>query len=88
VGADAVLAGAFGNRAAQIRLPRPSEPMKDNVLLPGDERAGAELGKQLPVEAALVEQVDAPQVRVRVTQRHTPDQASNQASDRDCCRFG
>jgi hypothetical protein len=42
--------------------------VEDDVLLPGDERAGAELGQQLPVEAALVEQVDAPQIRVRIPQ--------------------
>jgi hypothetical protein len=33
--------------------------------------------EQLPVEAPLVEQVDAPQVRVRVTQRSPPDQTSD-----------
>lgn len=37
VGADAVLAGAFGDRASQIRLPWPGEPLEDDVLLPGHE---------------------------------------------------
>ena len=37
VGADAVFAGAFGDRAAQIRLPGPVGTLKDNVLLPGHE---------------------------------------------------
>ena len=67
MGADPMFAGAFRDRAAQIRLPRPGEPLEDDVLLPSDEQAGPELGQELPVEAALVEQVDAPQVRVGVT---------------------
>ena len=39
----------------------------------GQERAGAELGQQWPVQTALVEQVDAAQIRVRITQPRPSD---------------
>jgi hypothetical protein len=64
VGSDAVFAGTFGDRATEIRLPRLGDPLEDDVLPPGHEGADAELDQQLPVGAALVEQVDAAQVSV------------------------
>jgi hypothetical protein len=75
--ADAVFACALSNRAAQVGLPRPGEPLEDNVLLPGHERAGAELAQQRPVKTSLVKEVDAAQVSVRVTQPRPPDQAGD-----------
>ena len=67
---------------ARLAIAQPKYDCPDPVNLWGTtfgtaahEGAGGELGQQLPVQAALVEQVDATQVSVRVTQPIPPDQS-------------
>ena len=49
--------------------------MEHDVLLPGDELAGSELRDDTAIEAALFEQVEPSEVRVRITQPRPADEA-------------
>ena len=70
-----MLTGLFRQRRSEVALPGSGEPLEHHVLLPADELAGPELRDHTPVEAALFEQVDPAQVRVRVSEPRPPDEA-------------
>ena len=71
----AVLTRLLRQRGPEVALPGAGEPLEDDVHVPGNELAGAELRDHPAVQAALFEHVDAAEVRVRVTQTRPADQA-------------
>ena len=77
MGPDPVFAGPFRQRASQIRLPGSGEALEHDVLLAGDELAGAQMGQQAAVQPSFLKQVDPAQVSVRVTQTGASDQAGD-----------
>ena len=71
----AVLTRLLRQRRPEVGLARAGEALEHDVHVPADELAGGELRDHPAIQAALFEQVDPTQVRVRVAESCPADEA-------------